>query len=152
MNVTVEVINKPMLQGMESLPVPKYETANSGGLDARADIVADIVIAPMQRALVPTGLKVAVPPGYTLDVDSRSGLAFKNGVFVLNAPGIVDADYRGEIGVILMNLGDQPFTVKRGDRICQLLLRAVHRVEWKLVDELSATGRGEGGFGHTGVK
>lgn len=151
-NVIIEVLKKPENPGIENLPLPKYETENSGGLDARADIYADVVIPPMQRKLIPTGLKVAVPKGYTLDVDSRSGLAYKNGVFVLNAPGIVDADYRGEIGVILMNLGDQPFTVKRGDRICQLLLRQVERVVWAEVDVLSSTDRGEGGFGHTGVK
>jgi dUTP pyrophosphatase len=148
MDLTVEVLRK----ADSTLALPQYETANSAGLDARADIAEDIVIAPLKRKLIPTGLKVAVPPGYTLDVDSRSGLALKNGVFVLNAPGIVDADYRGEIGVILMNLGEEPFTVKRGDRVCQLLLRKVERVAWKPVEALSETKRGEGGFGHTGVK
>lgn len=151
MEIHVEVLKRPDLPGIETLSLPKYETENSGGIDARADITADIVIPSYNRKLIPTGLRVAVPPGYTLDVDSRSGLALKSGVFVLNAPGIVDADYRGEIGVILMNLGEA-FTIKRGDRICQLLLRAVHRVVWKEVDALSETGRGEGGFGHTGVK
>jgi len=147
MDVIVEVLGKA-----DGLPLPQYETLQSAGLDARADISEDIIIEPLKRRLIPTGLKVAVPPGYTLDVDSRSGLALKNGVFVLNAPGIVDADYRGEIGVILMNLGEESFTVKRGDRICQLLLRKVERLQWKTVDALSATGRGEGGFGHTGLK
>lgn len=148
MDITVRVLKRPS----SDLPLPKYETAHSAGMDARADIREDIVIAPLKRRLVPTGLKVAVPPGYTLDVDSRSGLAVKSGVFVLNAPGIVDADYRGEIGVIVANLGDEPFTIKRGDRICQLLLRKVERVSWEEVDELDSTGRGTGGFGSTGVK
>jgi dUTP pyrophosphatase len=147
MNVTVEVLAR-----QSDIPLPKYETEHSAGMDARAEIPEDIVIAPLKRKLIPTGLKVAVPHGYTLDVDSRSGLAVKNGIFVLNAPGIVDADYRGDIGVIVANLGDEPFTVKRGDRICQLLLRKVERVEWKVVEKLSETGRGEGGFGSTGVK
>ena len=147
MNVTVEVLAR-----QSDIPLPKYETEHSAGMDARAEIPEDIVIAPLKRKLIPTGLKVVVPHGYTLDVDSRSGLAVKNGIFVLNAPGIVDADYRGDIGVIVANLGDEPFTVKRGDRICQLLLRKVERVEWKVVEKLSETGRGEGGFGSTGVK
>ena len=147
MNVTVEVLARPD----SKIPLPKYETENSAGMDVRADC-NEIIIDPLKRALVPTGLKVAIPQGYTLDVDSRSGLALKSGIFVLNAPGIVDADYRGEIGVIVANLSDQPFVVKRGDRICQLLLRKVERVEWKEVEKLSETGRGEGGFGSTGVK
>jgi len=146
------VIVELLQPAFNDIQLPKYETPESAGMDARAAIAEDVVIAPLKRRLIPTGLKVAVPPGYTIDVDSRSGLAAKNGIFVLNAPGIIDADYRGEIGVIVANLGDEPFTVKRGDRVCQLLLRKVERVEWKIVEKLSETHRGEGGFGSTGVK
>src|SRR4051812_45190932 len=147
MSITVKVLKR-----RSDIPLPQYETPSSAGMDARAEISEDVVIQPLKRKLIPTGLKASIPPGYTLDVDSRSGLAVKNGIFVLNAPGIVDADYRGDIGVIVANLGEEPFTVKRGDRICQLLLRKVERVEWKVVEKLSETGRGEGGFGSTGVK
>ena len=148
MSVTVKVLKRKTAD----IPLPQYETPSSAGMDARADIAEDIVIQPLKRKLIPTGLKVSIPPGYTLDVDSRSGLAVKNGIFVLNAPGIVDADYRGDIGVIVANLGDEPFTIKRGDRICQLLLRKVERVLWEEVDELDSTQRGQGGFGSTGIK
>jgi len=147
-SVTVRVLKRKTAD----IPLPQYETPSSAGMDARADIAEDVVIQPLKRKLIPTGLKVSIPVGYTLDVDSRSGLAVKNGIFVLNAPGIVDADYRGDIGVIVANLGDEPFTVKRGDRICQLLLRKVERVTWEEVDELDSTHRGQGGFGSTGIK
>jgi dUTP pyrophosphatase len=148
MSVTVRVLKRKSAD----IPLPQYETPSSAGMDARADIAEDVVIQPLKRKLIPTGLKVSIPPGYTLDVDSRSGLAVKNGIFVLNAPGIVDADYRGDIGVIVANLGEEPFTIKRGDRVCQLLLRKVERVVWEEVDELDATHRGAGGFGSTGIK
>ena len=147
MSITVKVLKRK-----SDIPLPQYETPSSAGMDARAEIAEDVVIQPLKRKLIPTGLKVSIPPGYTLDVDSRSGLAVKNGIFVLNAPGIVDADYRGDIGVIVANLGEEPFTIKRGDRICQLLLRKVERVVWEEVDELDATHRGQGGFGSTGIK
>jgi dUTP pyrophosphatase len=147
MSITVKVLKRK-----SDIPLPQYETPSSAGMDARAEIAEDAVIQPLKRKLIPTGLKVSIPPGYTLDVDSRSGLAVKNGIFVLNAPGIVDADYRGDIGVIVANLGEEPFTIKRGDRICQLLLRKVERVVWEEVEELDATHRGQGGFGSTGIK
>jgi dUTP pyrophosphatase len=147
MSITVKVLKRK-----SDIPLPQYETPSSAGMDARAEIAEDVVIQPLKRKLIPTGLKVSIPPGYTLDVDSRSGLAVKNGIFVLNAPGIVDADYRGDIGVIVANLGEEPFTIKRGDRICQLLLRKVERVVWEEVEELDATHRGQGGFGSTGIK
>jgi dUTP pyrophosphatase len=147
MSITVKVLKRK-----SDIPLPQYETPSSAGMDARAEIAEDVIIQPLKRKLIPTGLKVSIPPGYTLDVDSRSGLAVKNGIFVLNAPGIVDADYRGDIGVIVANLGEEPFTIKRGHRICQLLLRKVERVVWEEVEELDATHRGQGGFGSTGIK
>lgn len=148
MSVIVKLL-KPLFTDIE---IPAYATENSAGMDARADIQEDVVIEPLQRKVISTGLRVSIPNGYTIDVDSRSGLAAKNGVFVLNSPGIIDQDFRGTLQVILANLGDQPFTVKRGDRICQLLLRKVEHIQWDIVDQLDETERNEGGFGHTGVK
>lgn len=147
----VKVLKRPETM-LSEIPLPSYATEHSAGMDARADIKEDVVIEPMKRAIIPTGLYVAVPWGHTLDVDSRSGLAAKSGVFVMNAPGIIDADYRGEICVILANMSDKPFTVKRGDRVCQLLLRAVEHVLWEEVNQLDDTERGAGGLGSTGVK
>jgi dUTP diphosphatase len=132
----------------EPLPLPSYATSGSAGLDLRAD--APVILRPGQRALVPTGLSLAVPPGYEGQVRPRSGLALRNGVTCLNSPGTLDSDYRGELCVILVNLGQEEIAVARGDRIAQLIVAPVSRAELAEVAELPATGRGPGGFGHTG--
>jgi dUTP pyrophosphatase len=131
-------------------PLPRYQTEHAAGLDLEAAIDSDRTIAPGRRSLIPTGLSIALPPGFEGQVRPRSGLALKHGVTVLNAPGTIDADYRGEIGVVLVNLGDEPFVVHDGDRIAQLVVAPVSRVELIACDELESTGRGEGGYGSTG--
>lgn len=140
------------LPHFEGLSLPSYETQGSAGLDLRAAIEAQnpLILQPMQRALVPTGLKMAVPQGYEIQIRPRSGLALKFGVTCLNSPGTVDSDYRGEIGVILINLGSEPFTIQRGDRIAQMIVAQHARIEWQVVEDLEATQRGAGGFGSTG--
>ena len=135
-----------------ALPLPRYATEDSAGMDLLADVTAEVTLAPLGRQLVPTGLAIAVPPGYEAQVRPRSGLALKHGVTVANAPGTIDADYRGEVGVILVNLGAEPFVIRRGDRIAQLVVAPVTRVELVEVAELNSTGRGAGGFGSTGVR
>lgn len=132
-------------------PLPKYATPFSAGMDLHASLEAPVTLAPMQRALIPTGLRIELPAGYEAQVRPRSGLAIKHGITVLNTPGTIDADYRGEICVILANLSDTPFTVYDGDRIAQLVVTSYARVEWQSVDTLDETARGCGGFGHTGV-
>lgn len=132
--------------------VPEYATAQSAGVDLRANLGEPVVIQPMKRALVPTGLHIQLPVGYEAQVRPRSGLALKHGVTVLNTPGTIDADYRGDIGVVLINLGESEFTVNPGDRIAQLVIAKHERAEFVPVDELESTERGEGGFGHTGQK
>jgi dUTP pyrophosphatase len=134
------------------LPLPAYATPDSAGLDLLAAIAEPMVLQPGERKLVPTGLSIAVPPGFEAQVRPRSGLALKAGVTVLNAPGTVDADYRGEVGVILINHGDKPFTINRGERIAQMVIAAYSRAEWVPVAELPETKRGAGGFGSTGVQ
>jgi dUTP pyrophosphatase len=143
--MTVEIINK----SRHSLP--KYETVASAGVDLRANIDAPIVIGPLERCLVKTGLFMAIPVGYEGQVRPRSGLAFKSGITVLNSPGTIDADYRGEVGVILINLSNEPFTIQDGERIAQLVVNKCEQAEFCVVDELTVTERGEGGFGSTGV-
>jgi len=133
------------------LPLPAYATAQAAGLDLLAAVTAPVTLAPLGRALVPTGISIALPAGFEAQVRPRSGLALKQGVTVLNAPGTIDADYRGEIGVILVNLSDVPVTLQRGDRIAQLLLARVERLAWNEVKELPTTSRGSGGFGSTGI-
>ncbi len=134
------------------LPLPAYETDGSAGLDLRAAIPADapMVLKPLGRALVPTGLKIAVPQGYEAQVRPRSGLALKFGITCLNSPGTVDSDYRGEVGVILVNLGSEDFVINRGDRIAQMVVAQHARISWDVRDTLEVTTRGEGGFGSTG--
>lgn len=139
------------LDGAKDLELPRYETAGSAGCDLRAAVDAELVLAPGARALVPTGMAIALPDGHEAQVRPRSGLAVKNGVTVLNAPGTIDADYRGEIKVPLINLGQEPFTIRRGDRIAQLVVAPFVQVAWDEVDTLDATTRGTGGFGSTGV-
>jgi len=134
------------------LDLPAYETAGSAGMDVRAALAEDapVVLAPGARAMVPTGLTVSIPEGYEIQVRPRSGLAAKHGLTCLNTPGTIDSDYRGEIKVILINLGAEPFTVRRGERIAQLVLAPVTRIAWSKVEALDATARGAGGFGSTG--
>lgn len=131
--------------------MPRYQTEHSAGVDLPAAVDGDIVIEPGKWALVPTGLAVAIPEGYEGQVRPRSGLALKHGIGMLNGPGTIDADYRGELGVILFNFGGAPFTIRRGDRIAQLVFARLERARFELVDSLSDTARGSGGFGHTGI-
>ena len=138
------------LRGAEDLPLPSRATSGSSGFDLHAAVVAELHIEPGGRALVPTGLRIALPPGCEAQVRPRSGLALRHGIVLPNAPGTIDSDYRGEIQVILLNAGQEPFTVRRGDRIAQLVIAPVLRAEWSLVAELDDTARGSGGFGHSG--
>jgi dUTP pyrophosphatase len=148
-NVTVSVCPLPHFEGLN---LPAYETAGSAGMDVRAALpeAEPMVLAPGARAMVPTGLSVAIPEGYEIQVRPRSGLAAKHGLTCLNTPGTIDSDYRGEIKVILINLGAEPFTIARGERIAQLVLAPVTRLAWAETDSLDATSRGAGGFGSTG--
>jgi dUTP pyrophosphatase len=131
-------------------PLPQYSTGLSAGMDLRANLERPIVLGPGKRILVPTGLFVELPAGLEAQIRPRSGLALKSGISVLNTPGTVDADYRGEIGIILINLSDEPFLIKDGERICQMIISRHETVEWELTESLNETERGEGGFGHTG--
>lgn len=131
-------------------PLPQYATPLSAGLDLRANLEAPITLQPMERRLVPTGLRIALPEGYEAQVRPRSGLALKHGITLLNTPGTIDADYRGEIGVIMVNLSTEPFTVEDGERIAQLVIARYEQAEWQETGVLDETERGEGGFGHTG--
>lgn len=135
----------------EGLPLPAYQTPGAAGCDLRAALAEPLVLAPGARGLVPTGLCVALPEGFEAQVRPRSGLAVKHGVTVVNAPGTIDADYRGEVQVALINLGDAPFTIQRGDRVAQLVVAPVTRAVWARVDRLDDTSRGGGGFGSTGI-
>jgi len=131
-------------------PLPAYETEHAAGMDLRAYLTEPIIVRPLQRVLVPTGLFIELPVGFEAQVRPRSGLAFKYGVTVLNSPGTIDADYRGEIKVILINLSDTDFSIQNGDRIAQMVISRHEKADWTQVVELSETQRGEGGFGHTG--
>lgn len=133
-------------------PMPTYATSQSAGMDLRANLEEPVVLHPMERRLIPTGLHIALPEGYEAQVRPRSGLALKHGLTVLNAPGTIDADYRGEIGVVLINLSQEDFTINDGERIAQLVVARYELVEFSLVETLDETERGEGGYGHTGVK
>ena len=133
-------------------PLPTYATALSAGMDLRANIEEDITLLPLQRQLVPTGLHIALPEGYEAQIRPRSGLALKHGITVLNTPGTVDADYRGEIMVLLVNFSNEPFSVKDGERIAQMVIAKHEKVDFELVDTLDETERGAGGYGHTGLK
>jgi len=134
----------------DPLPLPRYETEQAAGLDLRADIEGEFVLQPMERRAVPTGLALTLPPGHEGQVRPRSGLALRHGVTLLNAPGTVDADYRGEVQVILVNLSREPFTLRRGDRVAQLVVAPVTAVELREVEVLDVTARGANGFGSTG--
>ena len=132
--------------------LPQYATECSAGVDLRANLEKPIELWPMQRCLVPTGLFMALPPGYEAQVRPRSGLALKRGITVLNSPGTIDADYRGEVGVILVNLSQEPFVINDGERIAQMVIARHEQAEWSVVEVLDETERGAGGFGHSGVK
>lgn len=150
-NQTIRVAVSRLPHGAD-LPLPGYATEHSAGMDLYAALAGDLTLAPMERALVPTGLAIALPDGFEAQVRPRSGLAAKNGVTVLNSPGTVDADYRGEVKVILVNLSQEPFTVSRGMRIAQMIVAPVTRVAWDEMDTLEETSRGTGGFGSTGTR
>ncbi len=133
------------------LPLPSYATAQSAGLDLAAAVAEDVTLAPGARQLIPTGLAIALPAGFEAQVRPRSGLALKHGVTVLNSPGTIDADYRGEVQVLLINHGTRPFVVKRGDRIAQMVVAPVTQIAWNIVERLDETERGSGGYGSTGI-
>ncbi len=146
-DITVKIINN------SHHPMPQYATPGASGMDVRAFLPEKpIVLQPLERALVPTGLRIELPRGYECQIRPRSGLAIKHGISLVNTPGTVDSDYRGEIGVIMINLSNTPFTINDGERICQMVIAEYTRVNWQQVDSLDETQRGEGGFGHTGVK
>lgn len=144
--VKVKIINR------SNNPLPSYSTSESAGMDLRAYLSEPMVLEPMQRALVPTGISIELPHGYECQLRPRSGLALKKGITLLNTPGTIDADYRGEVGVILINLSNEPFVIENGERICQMVVTNYSKVEWEAAETLEETARGEGGFGHTGVK
>ncbi len=144
--IEVKIVNK------SDNPIPGYETISSAGVDLRAHLSEAIIIKPLQRCLVPTGLFIELPTGYEAQVRPRSGLAIKSGISVLNSPGTIDADYRGEVKVILVNLSEDDFTISNGDRIAQMVISEHQRAEFTEVNILSETERGAGGFGHTGTK
>lgn len=131
--------------------LPEYSTSMSAGMDLKANISEPITLGPLQRILIPTDLYMAIPEGYELQIRSRSGLALKSGIFCLNSPGTIDADYRGNVGVILANFSDTPFIINPGDRVAQAVLNKFEKIEWKEVTTLDETERGTGGFGHSGI-
>lgn len=142
----VQIINKSHHQ------LPSYATELSAGMDIRANLSEPVVMKPFERKLIPTGLYIAIPEGYEAQLRPRSGLALKHGITLLNAPATIDADYRGEIGIILTNLSSESFTVNDGERICQMVIASYNKVTWKPVEVLNDTERGVGGFGHSGIK
>jgi dUTP pyrophosphatase len=146
------IVQITQLKNSEGLPIPHYQTENSAGVDLYAAVEGELVIDSGMWKLIPTGIALAIPEGYEGQVRPRSGLALKYGIGMLNAPGTIDADYRGEISVILFNFSDRPFTIQRGDRIAQLVFSRLEKAKFEKVRELSETARGSGGFGHTGVR
>jgi len=144
--IKVKIINRSGHQ------LPAYETPSSAGMDVRACLEKPVTLQPLERALIPTGLRVQLPQGHEMQIRPRSGLALKHGISLVNSPGTVDSDYRGEIGVILVNLSNEPFVINDGERICQMVITNYTHVEWDPVEEIDSTVRGDGGFGHTGVK
>lgn len=146
MSMKVKIVNS------SGNPLPDYSTSSSAGMDLRANLEQEVILKPLERKLIPTGLFMELPEGFEAQIRPRSGLALKKGISVLNTPGTIDADYRGEIGIILVNLSDEAFLVKNGDRICQMVINKVESIQWKQVESLDESERGEGGFGHTGTK
>lgn len=145
-NVKVRIINK------SDNELPQYSTLFSAGMDVRANLQSPVTLQPLERRLIPTGLFIELPEGYECQIRPRSGFALKKGITVLNSPGTIDADYRGEICVILVNLSAEPFVVNHGERICQMVVARHSTVEWEIADSLSESERSSGGFGHTGIK
>ena len=144
--VQIKVVNKG------NQPLPKYQTSQSAGMDLRANIDAPVLLKPLDRKLIPTGLHIALPEGYEAQIRPRSGLAIKKGITVINTPGTIDPDYRGDIGVVLVNISNEDFVVQPGDRIAQMVINKFEQAKFEVVEELDETKRGEGGFGHTGIK
>ena len=144
--IQIKVVNKG------NQPLPKYQTSQSAGMDLRANIDAPVLLKPLDRKLIPTGLHIALPEGYEAQIRPRSGLAIKKGITVINTPGTIDPDYRGDIGVVLVNISNEDFVVQPGDRIAQMVINKFEQAEFEFVEELDETERGEGGFGHTGTK
>jgi len=142
---------KTLIINKSGHPLPAYETELSAGMDLRASVVDDILLPSFQRVLIPTGLFIELEKGLEAQIRPRSGLALKHGITVLNSPGTIDADYRGEIKVLLINLSDQEFTIKNGDRIAQMIVSKHEQVDWQTVEILNSTTRGDGGYGHTGI-
>jgi len=142
----IKIVNKSYNE------LPGYSTEMSAGMDLRANLDEPVVLKPLERKLIPTGLFIELPQGYEAQIRPRSGLALKKGITVLNTPGTIDADYRGEIGIILINLSQEDFVIENGERICQMIIASHETVKWELVEELEETVRGAGGFGHTGKK
>jgi dUTP pyrophosphatase len=140
----IKIVNK------SNNELPAYSTELSAGMDLRAFLPGQVVLKPLERKLIPTGLFVEIPAGFEAQIRPRSGLALKKGITVLNSPGTIDADYRGEVGIILINLSNEDFVIESGERICQMIIASHETVQWNLVEELEETFRGEGGFGHTG--
>lgn len=149
--MSVESVLIKKLPNLNELPIPSYATINSAGIDLMAAIDGDLTLKPMERKAIPAGIAIALPDGYEAQVRPRSGLALKSGITVANAPGTIDADYRGEICAILINLSDKDFVITRGMRIAQMVIAKYSRVDWNIVEELPETDRGAGGFGSTGV-
>ena len=143
--MNIRIINK------SKNALPAYETAHAAGMDLRADLETAVILNPMERKLIPTGLHIELPVGYEAQIRPRSGLAFKHGIGIVNSPGTIDADYRGEIKVLLVNLSAEPFEINTGERIAQMIVAKHETVAWSEVDDLSETVRGHGGYGHTGV-
>jgi len=146
MSMKVKIVNS------SGNPLPDYSTSSSAGMDLRANLEQEVTLKPLERKLIPTGLFMELPEGFEAQIRPRSGLALKKGISVLNTPGTIDADYRGEIGIILVNLSDEAFVVEHGERICQMVINKVETIQWNQVESLDESDRGEGGFGHTGTK
>jgi len=138
------------LSGNEDLSLPRYMTSKSAGLDIFAAVKKPLTIQPGERVMIPTGLKISLPEGFEAEIRPRSGLAYKNGITLINTPGTIDSDYRGEVILLMVNFGKEPFVINRGDRVAQMIINEVCRVEWEISRELDDTDRGSGGFGHTG--
>jgi dUTP pyrophosphatase len=143
--MNIRIINK------SANDLPAYETIHSAGMDLRADLESQVMLNPMERKLIPTGLFIELPEGFEAQIRPRSGLAFKHGISIVNSPGTIDADYRGEIKVLLINLSTEPFAINSGDRIAQMIVSRHEKVSWQAVEVLNETSRGAGGYGHTGV-
>ena len=144
-HITVKIINE------SSYPLPEYETHSAAGMDVRANITEPVTLGPLERTLIPTGLKMQLPQGYECQIRPRSGLALKHGISLVNTPGTVDADYRGEIGIIVINLSNEPYTITPGERIAQMVIKEYVHVKWEPVKRIDTTERGDGAFGHTGT-